>query len=61
MLVSRGWRNAFGHPHAEVVQRYAGIAAQIHDTARDGALTFTLGRGGEARGEREAAHFWREK
>ncbi|KSD16608.1 MULTISPECIES: DNA internalization-related competence protein ComEC/Rec2 [Pseudomonas aeruginosa group] len=61
VLVSRGWRNAFGHPHAEVVQRYAGIAAQIHDTARDGALTFTLGRGGEARGEREAAHFWREK
>lgn len=61
VLVSRGWRNAFGHPHGEVMERYARVAAQVHDTARDGALTFFLGSRGGARRERDSAHFWREK
>lgn len=61
VLVSRGWRNAFGHPHGEVMERYARLAAQVHDTARDGALTFLLGSRGGARRERDSAHFWREK
>ncbi|MCW5543077.1 ComEC family DNA internalization-related competence protein, partial [Pseudomonas aeruginosa] len=61
VLVSRGWRNAFGHPHGEVMERYARVAAQVHDTARDGALTFLLGSRGGARRERDSAHFWREK
>jgi competence protein ComEC len=37
-LVSAGWRNRYGHPHAEVVARYAQAGVALLDTARSGAI-----------------------
>ncbi len=47
VVFSRGYQNRFGHPHAEVTARLAVSGVEVHDTARDGALTFTF-RPGEA-------------
>lgn len=53
-----GYRNRFGHPHPEVLARYAD--ANIHRTDRDGAVTLKVGAGGTAlRREREATRrYW---
>lgn len=61
VLVSRGWRNAFGHPHAEVLARYAALGIAVHDTARDGALRLLLGSGTGPQGLRGSGGFWQEK
>ncbi len=37
-VVSAGWRNRFGHPHPQVVQRYAGAGVPLEGTAEGGAL-----------------------
>lgn len=39
-----GYRNRFGHPHPEVLERFSGT--RIHRTDRDGAITVKVGRGG---------------
>lgn len=45
-LVSTGHGNRFGHPKRSVVDRWQQAGAQLHDTARGGALRVTLaGRG----------------
>jgi competence protein ComEC len=41
-----GYRNRFGHPHPEVLARFAG--ARIHRSDRDGAVTLNVGAGGTA-------------
>jgi len=46
VVYSAGRRNAFGHPHDEVVRRFRGAGSCQWSTALDGALTFRLG--GEA-------------
>lgn len=53
-----GYRNRFGHPHPEVLARFAG--ARIHRSDRDGAVTLKVGAGGTAiDNEREAARrYW---
>lgn len=61
VLFARGWLNPFGHPHGEVLERFRQAGAQIHDTARDGALLIHLGRRGEAAALRQQRRFWREK
>jgi competence protein ComEC len=37
-IVSAGWRNRFGHPRPEVMQRYAAAGVPVFNTAVDGAV-----------------------
>jgi competence protein ComEC len=37
-LVSAGWRNRFGHPRPEVLQRYAAAGVPVLNTATSGAI-----------------------
>lgn len=59
VLISRGRHNAFGHPHPQVLERYRGAGARIHDTALEGALQVLLGDFKAAQGLRGQARFWR--
>jgi competence protein ComEC len=45
-LFSAGYRNRFGHPAAEVVERYAASGIDMYRTDREGALTLRLDPGG---------------
>jgi competence protein ComEC len=40
-LLSVGARNRFGHPHADVLDRYARRGIRVYRTDRDGAITVT--------------------
>jgi competence protein ComEC len=60
-IVTAGYRNRFGHPNAEVLQRYAGAGTSIFRTDRDGAVHVLL-KGAEVRVEAERAlrpRYWR--
>ena len=41
-LVSAGYRNQFGHPHPEVLERYARLGTQVLRTDRHGAIQVTI-------------------
>ena len=41
-IVSSGVGNRFGHPRADVIERWRRIGAQVHDTAADGAVRVRL-------------------
>lgn len=60
VLISRGRHNGFGHPHAQVIERYRRHGVAVHDTAVDGALRLMLGRQGEVEGVRGQRRFWHE-
>ncbi len=38
VVISAGWRNAYGHPHPQVVRRYRLLGSRIWMTGIDGAL-----------------------
>ncbi|MFK0312738.1 DNA internalization-related competence protein ComEC/Rec2 [Pseudomonas sp. NPDC090233] len=61
VLVSRGRNNGFGHPHAQVIERYRRHGLAIHDTAVQGALRLVLSSHGEAQGLRAQRRFWRSQ
>lgn len=42
VIFSSGYRNRFGHPHAEVTARVARYGASMHDTSWSGAMCFQL-------------------
>jgi competence protein ComEC len=44
VLLSRGYRNRFGHPHPEVTARYAHFGLPVCDTAGLGAVRLVLDR-----------------
>jgi competence protein ComEC len=56
-----GYRNRFGHPKQEVLERYANAGASISRTDRDGAVTVKLADGGTsiARHREENPRYWR--
>lgn len=60
VLISRGRYNGFGHPHAQVLERYRRYGMSIHDTALEGALRLRLGSHGEVEGVRTQRRFWRQ-
>lgn len=59
-LISAGYRNRFGHPAAEVVERLAKSGVVIRRTDAEGALTLRLGKDGiSVTGERhERRRYW---
>ena len=57
VIVSSGYRNRFGHPHPEVVQRWRGIGARLIDTAEAGAVSLRV----EADGSMSGPVLWRER
>ncbi len=59
-VVPAGYRNRFGHPGADVVQRYAEAGARVLRTDRDGAVHVVLGKEVEIRSERALRpRYWR--
>jgi competence protein ComEC len=60
-VVSAGYRNRFGHPREEVLERYRSAGAAILRTDRDGAVSVRLGRGGVEAGAERALRprYWR--
>jgi competence protein ComEC len=60
VLVSSGHGNRFGHPRANVVQRWQQAGAEVLDTRQGGALRVWLGREGLAVRERRHSrrHLW---
>jgi competence protein ComEC len=58
-----GYRNRFGHPRADVVERYALFGSALYRTDYDGAVTFRFAAGAsrEPRVERvQSRRYWRE-
>lgn len=55
-LVSRGHGNRFGHPHAQVMARWASAGAEVQDTARAGTVRLRLGPEGIAVATERQAH-----
>ncbi|MET0329814.1 MAG: DNA internalization-related competence protein ComEC/Rec2, partial [Dyella sp.] len=63
-LISAGWRNRFGHPHAQVLARYREAGIAWLNTADSGAIELLLPVAAPPRWEsRERvlrAAYWRE-
>ena len=59
-LVSAGYRNRFGHPATEVVERYAAAGIGMRRTDREGAVTVRIGQAGIAVGSErvERRRYW---
>jgi competence protein ComEC len=42
-VIPTGYRNRFGHPNTEVLERYAALRVNVLRTDRDGAVTVRIG------------------
>ncbi|MBP1125010.1 MULTISPECIES: DNA internalization-related competence protein ComEC/Rec2 [Pseudomonas] len=60
VLISRGRGNAFGHPHAQVLERYRAVGSRVYDSAEQGAVRLQLGAFEPATVARAQRRFWRE-
>lgn len=63
-IVSAGWRNRFGHPRPEVLQRYAAAGVPVFNTALEGAVQIDFPAAPPAyvatRWRRLQRRYWRE-
>ena len=58
-IVPVGYRSRFGHPSAEVMERYRSAGVQMFRTDRDGAVTVTLGAAIDIKTERDLrGRYW---
>lgn len=64
-LVSAGWHNRFGHPHPDIVARYAAAGVALRNTASAGAIRLDFPARGpasvSAEERRRRRRYWREK
>jgi len=61
-LVQAGYRNRFGHPAPEVVQRYEGRGIQLVESPRCGAALWSSSQPGAVRCERDAGQrYWQHR
>lgn len=61
-MVQAGYRNRFGHPAPDVLQRYLARGIGVVDSPRCGAATWASATPGEMRCEREAARrYWHHR
>jgi competence protein ComEC len=61
-LVQAGYRNRFGHPAAEVVERYRTRAVALESSPHCGAAAWHSAQPGQLRCERESApRYWRHR
>ena len=62
-IMTAGYRNRFGHPKKEVLERYREIGSTIYRSDRDGAILIDFGRGGMVAGawRRKAPRYWHEQ
>ena len=58
-LVAVGYRNRFGHPKDDVLDRYRALGSRIYRTDYDGALLLDVGRDGAIRVQRYRALYRR--
>jgi competence protein ComEC len=58
-LVAVGYRNRFGHPKDDVLDRYRAIGSRIYRTDYDGALLVDVARDGAIRVQRYRALYRR--
>ncbi len=61
--IQAGYRNHFGHPHAEVLHRYREQGVAIARSDEDGAVQWRLGADGirVVRWRRDCAHYWNNR
>jgi len=55
VVISAGWRNRFGLPNGDVLERYRARQVAVYRTDRDGAITVSAGARIRVSGERWAA------
>ncbi|CAN7483596.1 DNA internalization-related competence protein ComEC/Rec2 [Acidovorax sp. LjRoot129] len=61
-LVQAGYRNRFGHPAADVLQRYRARGIDLVESARCGAATWSSAQPGQVACERDAAaRYWQHR
>lgn len=62
VIIPVGYRNRFGHPKPEVVQRYVALGSRVLRTDRDGAVSLRLtATGVSAQGYRsQYRRYWQE-
>ena len=62
-VFTNGYRNRFGHPRADVVQRYIEAGAQLYRSDLDGAVAFRFeaGRLAVARWRADNPRYWRDR
>ena len=61
VVFSAGYRNAFGHPHPRVIERYTAVGSRLFNTAVSGALTVEMDPTGVVdvtEYRRERRHYW---
>jgi competence protein ComEC len=61
VLVQAGYRNRFGHPAAEVVERYRGHGVEVVETTRCGAATWRSLAPGEVHCQRQQVRYWQHR